>query len=67
MADRSADRAREIISRLTEEEKLGMLTTHHAAVERLGLDEFYIGSEVARGFVGRDKDKISTVFPQPVG
>ncbi|MBQ3841472.1 MAG: glycoside hydrolase family 3 C-terminal domain-containing protein [Ruminiclostridium sp.] len=61
------NRAREIVSQLTADEKLGMLTTHHNAVERLGLGEFWIGTEVARGYVGREPEKISTVFPQPIG
>ncbi len=56
-----------IISQLTLEEKLDMLTTRQAAVKRLGMEEFAIGCEVARGFVGRTPDKVSTVFPQPVG
>ena len=60
-------RAKKLAEQLTDEEKLGMLTTHHRAVERLGLGEFYIGTEVARGYVGRSPDKPSTVFPQPVG
>ncbi|MBR6044974.1 MAG: glycoside hydrolase family 3 C-terminal domain-containing protein [Ruminococcus sp.] len=60
-------RARELVSQMTEDEKLGLLSTHHNAVERLGLPEFFIGTEVARGFVGRDKDHYSTVFPQPEG
>ncbi|MCR5806037.1 MAG: glycoside hydrolase family 3 C-terminal domain-containing protein [Oscillospiraceae bacterium] len=65
--DKFEIKAQEIISKLTKEEKLGLLTTHHFAVERLGMDEFYIGTEVARGYVGREPDKISTVFPQPIG
>lgn len=60
-------RAKELISEMTLDEKLSMLTTGHAPVERLGLAPYYIGTEVARGFVGRSKDKVSTVFPQPVG
>ncbi|MBR6101551.1 MAG: glycoside hydrolase family 3 C-terminal domain-containing protein [Ruminococcus sp.] len=62
-----AERAKALVGAMTEEEKLGLLSTHHNAVTRLGLDEFYIGTEVARGYVGREKEKISTVFPQPVG
>ena len=65
--DRFEKRASEIVAQMTEEEKLGMLSTHQNAVERLGLPEFYIGTEVARGYVGREPEKISTVFPQPVG
>jgi len=67
MNDRYWRQAKDIVSRLTEDEKLEMLSTHHGAVERLGLGEFYIGTEVARGYVGRDKEHFSTVFPQPVG
>ena len=65
--DRFYERAAELTAKLTEEEKLGLLTTHHEAVERLGLSEFYIGTEVARGYVGRERERVSTVFPQPVG
>lgn len=61
------ERAAELTAQLTPEEKLGLLTTHQHAVERLGLEEFYIGTEVARGFVGRAESDYSTVFPQPVG
>lgn len=60
-------RTAELISKLTLDEKLSMLTTGHAPVERLGLDTYYIGTEVARGYVGRTIDRLSTVFPQPIG
>ena len=62
-----SNRTRELVSKLTLDEKLKLLTTHHFPVERLGMTEFYIGTEVARGYVGRSADKPSTVFPQPVG
>ncbi len=65
--DRFVYMAKELVSKMTEEEKLGLLSTHHKAIERLGLGEFYIGTEAARGYVGRDKEHISTVLPQPVG
>ncbi len=61
------ERTNKMVSALTLDEKLKLLTTHHNAVERLGISEFYIGSEVARGYVGRSEDVVSTVFPQPVG
>ena len=48
-------RAAELTAQLTLDEKLGLLTTHQHAVERLGLEEFYIGTEGARGFVGREE------------
>ncbi len=60
-------RARALVAAMTDDEKLGMLSTHHNAAESVGLGEFYIGTEVARGYVGRSADRPSTVFPQPVG
>lgn len=65
--DKFTERAEKLVSEMTEDEKLGLLSTHHNAIERLGLGEFFIGTEVARGYVGREKERISTVFPQPVG
>lgn len=61
------EKAKELISKLTLEEKLMLLTTHQNTVERLSIPEFYIGTEVARGYVGRSNDRISTVLPQPEG
>ena len=66
-ADPLRQKAIDLTKQLTEDEKLHLLSTHHPAVPRLGLEEFFIGHEVARGFVGRDEKDISTVFPQPVG
>ncbi|MBQ8920588.1 MAG: glycoside hydrolase family 3 C-terminal domain-containing protein [Oscillospiraceae bacterium] len=60
-------RAKAIVQQMTAEEKLGLLTTHQKPSERLGLPEFYIGTEVARGFVGREPERFSTVLPQPIG
>ncbi|MBR1750201.1 MAG: glycoside hydrolase family 3 C-terminal domain-containing protein [Ruminococcus sp.] len=65
--DKFYERAKALTAKLTEEEKLGLLTTHHEEIKRLSIPEFYIGTEVARGYVGREKEKVSTVFPQPVG
>ncbi len=62
-----AERLRDLLSQLTLEEKLYMLSTHHRAVPRLGICEWYIGCEVARGFVSKNPEEISTVFPQPIG
>ena len=56
-----------LVRELTLDEKISFLTNQHPPVERLGLAEFGIGTEIARGFVGRSEDKHSTVLPQPVG
>lgn len=61
------ERARDLLSRLTLDEKINMLSTRQCAVERLGVSEWFIGSEVARGYVSRDPDEPTTVFPQPIG
>ncbi len=65
--DKFEKKASEIAEQLTVEELLGLTSTHQNEIKRFGLDEFYIGTEVARGYVGREPDKISTVFPQPIG
>ncbi len=61
------ERADDLISRLTLDEKIGFLSTHNLPVERLGIGEWYVGCEIARGLVNRSEDKPSTVFPQPMG
>ena len=65
--NRFEKRAAEIVSKLETEEKLGLLSTHHFKIGRMGMEEFCIGTEVARGYVGREPEKVSTVFPQPIG
>ena len=59
--------AEKMTAQLSLDEKIMLLSTHQHSVERLGIGEFFIGHEVARGFVGRDKEHFSTVFPQPIG
>ncbi len=62
-----SERVNDLVKRLTTEEKLRMLSTSQGAVPRLGVQEWHIGLEVARGYVGREDNEISTVFPQPIG
>ena len=54
--DSMRERADKMISEMTLKEKMGLLSTHQHPVERLGLKEFYIGTEAARGFVGREPE-----------
>lgn len=61
------DRMKDLLYHLTVDEKIHMMTTHHYPVERLNIGEWYVGTEIARGFVGRDDTMKSTVFPQPIG
>lgn len=58
------DRIEDLISRLTLEEKISLLPTEQAAIERLGIPEYSVGGEAAHGvaWVGE-----ATVFPQPIG
>jgi len=65
--DKFREQAEKLVSQMTLEEKMFLLTGHQHPVERLGLGEFFIGTEVARGFVGRENDRYSTVTPQPIG
>ncbi|MDR0196859.1 MAG: glycoside hydrolase family 3 C-terminal domain-containing protein [Oscillospiraceae bacterium] len=60
-------RVADLVSRLSLDEKINMLSVHQQAVPRLEIDEWHIGTEVARGYVGREPEEYSTVFPQPVG
>ena len=65
--DKFRKQAKELVKKLTLDEKIKLIPTHQLPVESIGFKEFYIGTEAARGFVGRKDDEFSTVFPQPVG
>jgi beta-glucosidase len=59
------DRVRDLISRLTIEEKTGFIPTRNQPVERLGIPLWFIGAEGAHGFVNREGN--NTTFPQTIG
>ncbi|MCH5194636.1 MAG: glycoside hydrolase family 3 C-terminal domain-containing protein [Oscillospiraceae bacterium] len=62
-----AERVKDLVSRLTLDEKLHMLTTFQHGVKRLGIGDWHVGAEVARGYVSRKPETPTTVFPQPIG
>ncbi|RLK52665.1 glycoside hydrolase family 3 C-terminal domain-containing protein [Microbacterium telephonicum] len=59
-----ADRARDLLGRLTREERIAMLHQAMPAIDRLGIRAAHTGCEALHGlaWVGT-----ATVFPQPVG
>ena len=62
-------RVNDLISRLTLDEKIGLMPTQQKAVPRLGISAYNVGGEAAHGLVrreGRGKGP-TTVFPQPIG
>ncbi len=61
------ERAADLISLLTLPEKASLMSSHMAAIPRLGIGEWYVGAEVARGYVSRNPEEPTTVFPEPVG
>lgn len=61
------ERVKDLLSRLTIKEKAGLMSSHMSAVPRLDIGEWYVGAEVARGYVSRNPDEPTTVFPQPIG
>jgi len=59
------ERIKDLISRLTIDEKIGFIPTRNHAVERLGIPMWWIGGEGAHGFVNREGN--NTTFPQTIG
>ncbi|MEW4372042.1 glycoside hydrolase family 3 C-terminal domain-containing protein [Paenibacillus kandeliae] len=57
-------RVRDLISRLTAEEKIESMLQHQPAVERLGISAYKHGTEAAHGISWLGE---ATFFPQPVG
>ncbi|MCL2109593.1 MAG: glycoside hydrolase family 3 C-terminal domain-containing protein [Oscillospiraceae bacterium] len=64
------ERVQSLLGELTLEEKIALLPSRMAAVPRLGIGEWKVGCEVARGYVTQKdggRQDVSTVFPQPIG
>ena len=61
------ERVADLISQLTLEEKLWMITSDMHGVERLGIKPCAVGTEVARGWSSHDETQFCTVFPQTIG
>ncbi|MCL2003559.1 MAG: glycoside hydrolase family 3 C-terminal domain-containing protein [Oscillospiraceae bacterium] len=66
------ERVADLISRMTAEEKIGLLPTRQRAVPRLGVPAYSVGGEGAHGLVVRGMGAQTptgqaTVFPQPIG
>ncbi|MFT4260201.1 glycoside hydrolase family 3 C-terminal domain-containing protein [Microbacterium sp.] len=59
-----ADRAADLLARLTPDERLAMLHQAAPAIERLGVAEYRTGCEVLHGVAWLG---VATVFPQPIG
>src|ERR1044071_8131803 len=60
----SEERAKDLISRLTLEEKASLMFDQSPSVPRLGIKKFNWWSEALHGFANNDN---VTVFPQPIG
>jgi beta-glucosidase len=60
----SEERARDLIGRLTLEEKANLMCDISEAVPRLGIKKFFWWSEALHGLANNDS---VTVFPQPIG
>ncbi|MEO0216536.1 MAG: glycoside hydrolase family 3 N-terminal domain-containing protein, partial [candidate division WOR-3 bacterium] len=61
---RFEERAKDLISRLTLEEKVALLCDQSSAIPRLGIKKFNWWSEALHGLANNDS---VTVFPQPIG
>lgn len=61
------ERAEDLLSHLTIDEKLRLFTSGHEAIPRLGITATHFGVEVARGLVQRDQKRETTILPQPWG
>jgi beta-glucosidase len=60
----SEERAKDLIGRLTLEEKANLMCDISDAIPRLGIKKFFWWSEALHGLANNDS---VTVFPQPIG
>lgn len=58
------ERVKDLISRLTVEEKISLLRATSPGIPRLGIDKYYHGNEALHGVVRPGR---FTVFPQAIG
>ncbi|MBN1183896.1 MAG: glycoside hydrolase family 3 C-terminal domain-containing protein [Bacteroidales bacterium] len=58
------ERAKDLVSRLTIEEKVALMCDQSDAIPRLGIKKFNWWSEALHGYANNDS---VTVFPQPIG
>jgi beta-glucosidase len=58
------ERILNLISHLTVDEKISLIPTRQAAIDRLGIPAYSVGGEAAHGVAWKGE---ATVFPQPIG
>lgn len=58
------DRVNDLLTRLTLEEKIGLMPQYQIAVERLGVQAYKHGTEAAHGLAWLGE---ATTYPQPIG
>ena len=61
---KTEDRIKDLIGRLTLEEKASLMFDQSPAIPRLGIKKFNWWSEALHGFANNDN---VTVFPEPIG
>ena len=64
MSQSIEDRAKDLLSRLTVEEKISLLYASSPGIERMNIEKYYMGNEALHGIVRPGE---FTVFPQAIG